>query len=173
MKDMPEQPLEPFLKTLKANTRKLIEGAVEGSVNCFAERGEVMPVIIALTEEDKPKIFKAEHRNQEEKQIVWAFLNLVRIMHPVTILVSEAWYSSIKDKKMEQYIPPSEDPNHKEVAMIQVWDKDRNIMISADITRNPDHLGEFFVRSDTLSQGELKGIGGALQEGDRYQKEEE
>lgn len=164
-------PLSDTLESVDDRTRAAIEGCIATAISFFHEDGEVPPAIIAIPEEGSPKVFPAKHQNDEQKEVVWSFLRVVRITHPVTILVSEVWYLSLEGKNVDtKHLPrPSESPDRKEVVMIQVWDHKRNIMIVAEITRNPTHLGEFYTVRDSDFDEPGAEVTGALNDGPRYQ----
>lgn len=158
-------PLAEILPTLSNEAAAVVKGAVEGAIGMFAEEHEVLPAILATDNKGKPHVYPAEHRNQKEKEVVWALLRYLRKVHPVTLLVSEVWLSRYDNpKKLKQYVPPSQDPNRSEAVMLHLADHKRHLLIAADITRHPDHLGEFTVRHDSqnpdLEYGER--MGGAL-----------
>lgn len=169
MKEEPVRTLEDLYLTVQDDTRKLIQGTVDGARHSFNHRGEVLPAIITLDDDGQPAVFEAIHRNSVEKQIIWTFLRFIREIRPIVLLVSEAWVSMLQGKKvdLDNLTPPSQDPNHVEEAMINVWELQRTILISARITRHPDKLGEFIVKLDTLNPDEK--VEGQLSKGEGYQ----
>jgi hypothetical protein len=169
--NMPNKfPVKDTLGTVSKECAACIQSAMDGAIEFFAKYHEVPPAIIAVPEFGKPKVFKVNHQNQKEKDLQWEFLKMVRQLHPITLLISEVWYISRKGNlKPGEKIPlPSYSPDRKEVVMIQVWDHDRNIFIAADITRNPDKLGEFVTVHDTQFDPKGLTMDGALNEGGRY-----
>lgn len=172
MSGMSERDLSEVWPTLEEETVRIIEGAMAGSKYFFQEEGEVPSVIIGYTGQGEPRPYPAIHRNAAEKQIVWAFLRFVRRTHPITVMVTEAWISMLhgKDVDPEHYIPPSQDPNRLEAVLITVWERDRHLMISAPITRNPNRLGEFKVRLDSRNEGEA--FEGEIFRGESYPRKE-
>jgi hypothetical protein len=169
--NMPHKfPVKDTLGTVSKLASAAIKTSIEGAIEFFAEKHEVPSAIIAIPEHGDPKVFGVRHTNHKEKEAQWAFLKLVRSTHPITLLISEVWYLQRKGKEWNKdNLPlPSESPDRQEVVMIQVWDHDRNIFIAADITRNPDHLGEFFTVHDTQFDPDGLKMDGALNDGPRY-----
>lgn len=151
--------LDEFLLTVSEDTGNLVEAMIEGAKHFFEEYKEVPPAMTCFAPGFSPMVFPSVHHNDAEKACVWAFLRFLRETHPVVVLVSEIWASK-RDKGNDPYkqTRPSEDPKRTEMVMISVWDESRTILIGADITRNPDKLGEFTVRSDSNDEGcELEG----------------
>ena len=164
-------PLSELFLTLSEDVGKLIEAMIEGANNLFNDSGEVPPAICTYADGCKPQVFPAKHRNDMEKSIVWAFLRFLRETHPVVILVSEIWASKCdKGKDPYKQTRPSDDPNHTEMVMLSVWDGERTIMIAGDITRNPNTLGEFKVRSDS-NDGECH-LEGELAKGKPFKRKD-
>lgn len=178
MKGVPSKPASETLDTLSESARPIIEAALEGAAANFADKGEIHSVIIALPEGDEcPKLFDARHGNDMEKDVVWAFLRMIRATHPVTVLISECWYlqlSKEERKDLNNLPQASKSKRRKEMVMVNLWDCERSVTFSADISRNPNKLSEFVTVHDSMFPiGEAKEMGGALCEGEPYRKEED
>lgn len=173
MSYMPKKkPLGEVMLTVSEYARKSVESAIEGARHFFDESGEIPPAITCVDENDDPHVYPAVHRNDVEKQCAWAFLRFLRETHPIVLLISEVWVSTCgKDEDLRDRPRPSQDPKRKELCMISLWDGKRSLWIAADITRNPNKLGEFTVRLD--SNDEDCSVTGELAKGKTYNGKEQ
>lgn len=171
MKMPDEKPLDEFLLTVSEEKGGIVNGMIKVAIQFFGEEHEVPPAVCAFAEGHTPLVFPAVHRNDVEKQVVWAFLRFLRETHPTVILVSEIWASKCdKDQDYKKMPRPSQDPNREEMVMINFWDEERTVVIASDITRNPDKLGEFTVRIDSNDDG-MK-LEGELAKGEPFRRKD-
>ena len=169
-------PVADTIATLDKVSAAVLNTALEGAKHCFAKEGECIPVIIAVPEHGDPHVFKAAHRNDQEKEIVWAQLRMLRATHPVVALVNEIWMAKAPPGCDENHLPrPSECDDREEAVMISLWIGKRTIVIKADIHRNPNSLGEFETFSDPMFPvpGMCDSMKGALMDGEPYKGGEE
>lgn len=166
-------PAEETIFTLSPEAASIVKSMMAGGRKFFDEGKEEVAAVVAVPEFGDPRVFPALHSNPAEKQIVWSFLRLLRATHPVVALINEAWYSEYgKDWDPSKYVPPSQDPNRKELMLIYLWDCERSVVFHAQITRNPNHLGEWRTVHDSdfpLDNGDLS-FSGALMEGEKYKR---
>lgn len=174
MSDEPKpKPLHEVMLTVGEEASACVEAMIDGARKFFAEGGDVPSAVSCVTESGEPHVYPAHHRNDVEKQCVWAFVRFLRETHPVVVLISEIWQSSYQGKKgmdAKKLPRPSEDPNHTEAVLITLWAGKRTIWISAPITRHPNHLGEFMVKFDTDDEG--CHVEGELAKGKPYRRKE-
>ena len=158
--------------TLPIMAQGLVNAAINGSKQFFESYQEVTPAILSTTEQGEISVYLVQYSNDAEKQLQWSFLRLVRRSCPNVVLVSEVWASSYKGKKdtdISNLPRPSRDPERKEFVMVSLWSGKRSVVFGAEITRNPDKLGEFCVISDSMFPGEKgEDLQGELTKGTPY-----
>lgn len=167
-------PTSETLFTLGSEARCIAERLMEGGEKHLKEDKEVA-AIVAVPEFGQPKVFPAVHTNYAQKSVVWGFLRLLRGTHPIVALISECWYSEWEGK---EFIPgkhplPSQDPNRKEMMMINLWDCERSLVFTAQISRNPIELGEWRTVHDSefpLDPDDKVGFEGAVMEGEGFKR---
>lgn len=161
------RPLHEVLLTIDEDARKMVEAMMDGARKFFAD-GDVPSAVTALDPKGIPHVYPIIHHNDMEKYCMWAFIRYLRETHPIVSMVSEIWVSHCKgDENPYKKMKPSQDPNRQEMVMITLWQGTRTVWFAADITRNPDKLGEFTVRFDTTEDG--CHVEGELAKGEPYQ----
>lgn len=164
-------PAEDTLRTLGPEAHTVATTLMEGGEKYLMQDEEVA-AIVAAPNFGLPKVFPLRHTNHPEKKITWSFLRLLRATHPVVGMINECWYSENDIGWDPEVDPmPSEDPNHKEMMMINLWDCERSVVFAADIFRNPSRLGEWRTLQDSdFPLDTDSGFTGAIMEGEPFRR---
>lgn len=174
MKELPTIPAEDTMPTLDENARKLVDCALVGARDCFDRDGEALGVILVLPEQGEPQVYPATHSNDEEKRKCWDFLREQKANNPHVVLISEVWMSRCGKDGINPdgsaKVRPMNDPNRFEQVMVTLYSGPRTVMFCAEITRNPDKLGEWVTFYDSAFplKGGADSMGGALMDGQKY-----
>lgn len=135
-----EEAATKVIQPILANARRLVEA------------GEIVPAhlwILSLTGETH-SVEMDHYMNDDMKPLAAAFIQHLQEQPGVmaTIFVSEVWVAEMSsedfDKKVSagEDLRPSNNPNRKEGVMIQVESPIGDLTYFAEISRNPDQLGE-------------------------------
>lgn len=162
--------LDDTLNSMEPESSAVAKTIMEGSRHFFNKYGKVLPAMFAMPLfGDKLMIEDVAVLDDDTKPIVWDKLRLWRKTHPVVAFVSEVWMSQYKARKLPPGpLPmPRDDPQKTEKVMIQLWIASRKVTIFAEITRNPDKLGEWEALFDSFFHKDgIDALGGAMMEGE-------
>lgn len=166
--------LSDTLDSVKIISRAMLESAMTGARELFKEEGSVSPVIFSANEDESNiRVHEIAVFDDDTKPAVFATMRLLRKTCPATLFITEIWQSKAKQedvtKDFRVKVMPSDDPDHTESIMITMWQGKRVITINAEITRNPDALGEWkvFYDSEFTEPGGPTDVKGAMME-DHY-----
>lgn len=172
MKAIPTISAEDTMATLDENARGLVDTAMVGARESFDKDWEVNSFLLVIPEQGELKVYPMLHSNDEEKAERWEFMRKQRANNPHVVLISEVWMAMCKKDDMNPdgsvKVMPRNHPNKVEKVMVNLWSGERSVIFAADITRNPNHLGEWRTWYDSSFHKKGFEWGGELERGERY-----
>ena len=168
--------LTDTLGTLLPDARNLAEGVMAGARQGFNKDGQVNPCAFFVTTGGDPGIVAIPELTDSTKPSVWAMVGQLRKTHPIVAFISEVWMALCDKTNMNPdgslKVMPRNNPNRTECLMLVLWQGPRYISFTAEITRNPTHLGDWKVMFDSNFPGkEMTSLGGNMMDGESYPME--
>lgn len=117
--------------------RDFIKMQIQFVQSTFDER-EMMPMFIAQSESDEIYCIATPFSNTGEKNAVVAAMREMFKLKKIIryVFISEAWASTAKTKKeADEALPPSMDPNRKEIVIIVGEDRKETLGTEIPISR--------------------------------------
>ena len=170
--------LTDTLGTLMPDASWLVTIIMECSRRGFMdEGGSLPPCAFSVSVDGTPDVHLIQTDfTDETKPAVWAMVRELRKTRPVVAFISEVWVARCDKDGMNEdgslKVMPRDNPNRTECLMLVLWQGPRHISITAEITRNPTHLGEWEVMFDSnFPVGEITSLGGNMMDGESYPME--
>lgn len=144
--------LEETLSTLYPQCKLLAKTIMEGARANWERDKEIIPFGFFINDQGV-QLVQVGKFDYETKPHIWKVMAELRRQHRTVMFLSEIWESRPKPGDLNPdgsfKVMPRDDPNRQEYIMLQAWEGTRLITFRAQITRNPDNLGEWEVFFDS------------------------
>lgn len=175
--------IQDTINTLLPDAKMLAETILEHVSKEFPREYDLSPAILIHTGDKVEVIEVGPLVNDNDKPFLWKMVAQIRASYPIVAIATEVWMAHCKPEDVNPdgrvKIMPRDNPNKLEKVLVNLWQGERTVTFTADITRSPEKsLGEWEVMFDSQFPGGTvmgkKGadsLGGAMMAGKPFPME--
>lgn len=161
--------VEDIKPPLADNIAAFLKGIMDGARSSFEKDHECHPFFFMMKDEKMGVAYISEI-SDENKSAMFRMMHQKVQENDACILINEVWMAralkseaeSIKKCGHGLLVMPRDRIDRREMVMLNLWMKDRQIGLTAEITRKPDQLGSWQKFNDTADTDSPKAEGRML-----------